>query len=122
MTPPQKPITRSAAWIALLTNLFVMPGVGSWMAGQRLLGAVHFLMSCAGVGMMMVWLCWFMFQWIKSQSMPQARGPVFLLAAGGVVLFAAAWLWSLMVSIALVRRTGPDPAAGQPSGAPPELK
>ena len=120
MKPPPKPIDRTTAWVCLTTNLFVMPGVGSWMVGQRALAVTHVLMSLGGVLLMTVWLCWFVFQWIRNERMPQSFGPYFWTAVLSVVLFAGAWLWSLMSSVALLRRVSANPS---PTGEnqPPKL-
>src|SRR5258706_12351104 len=116
MTSPAKPIDRSAAWVALLTNLFVMPGVGSWMAGQRKLGATHFLLSLAGLLLMTAWVCFYVCDWISHQTMPAALGPQLWTGIAGAVLFIGAWLWSLMSSLALVRQANaaPPPESSQP--------
>ena len=114
-------IDRSTAWVCLTTNLFVMPGVGSWMAGQRALGVAHVLMSFGGVLLMTVWLCWFVFQWIESQQMPKSAGPYLWVAVLGVVLFAGAWLWSLMSSVALLRRAGRNAPPAPVENRPPML-
>src|SRR6185503_5582799 len=120
MTLPYKRIDRQAAWVALLTNLLVMPGVGSWMAGQRKLGATHFALSLAGLVLMMTWVGCYLHDWITHEAMPAAFGPHPWVAVLGVVLFTGTWLWSLMSSLALVRLadTAPPPESTQP----PKLK
>jgi len=116
---PPKPIDRSAAWVALTTNLLVLPGVGSWMAGQRMLGVTQILMSLAGMFLMTAWLCLFLFQWLRDEQMPRTLGPHLWLAIAGVVIFSAAWLWSLASSVALIRRAG---ATALKTDTPPRVQ
>ena len=104
-----------------MTNLFVMPGVGSWMTGQRALGVLHAALALAGVTMMMAWLCWFVFKWIQNERMPQSAGPYLWVAVTGVALFAGAWLWSLMSSVALLRRVSANPPPVPVENQPPKL-
>ena len=98
-----------------------MPGFGSWMVGQRALGVLHAGLSFLGLAMMTVSLCWFVFNWIQNQQMPQSAGPYFWVAVTGIMLFVGAWFWSLVSSVALLRRVcaNPPPAAGE--NVPPKL-
>lgn len=114
MNATNKPIDRAAAWVCLMTNLFVMPGVGSWIAGQRVLGAVQITLSVAGMGMMVFWLVWFVTRWIHDQQMPQSLGPFVGLAIAGIVVFVFTWSWSLVASVSLVRNAEPAAAPGKP--------
>lgn len=101
-----------------MTNLFVMPGLGTWSTGQRALGALQALLSIAGVFLMTLWLVWFMYQWIQNEQMPKSDGPYAWIAVVGVVLFAGAWLWALITGVATIRRTREAPISGTP---PPKL-
>ena len=87
------------------------------LAGQRRLGATHFLMSLAGVFEMVAWACLYVLDWITHEAIPAGLGPHLWMAFAGVALFTGSWLWSLMSSLALMRQAGaaPAPATSQPS-------
>lgn len=89
------------------------------MVGQRMLGAVHFLLSLAGVFLMMAWVGFYVYDWITHEAMPAGFGPHVWTAITGVVLFTGTWLWSLMSSLALVRQASATPPTGD--SPPPKL-
>ncbi len=74
------------------------------MAGRILAGLGQLTLALAGFTMFIIWFC--KERW--SSIMARITGDVPLRPVGwigvvGLIVFAAAWLWSLMTSISLVR-------------------
>lgn len=99
-----KPRNRSAGWTALAINLGATPGLGSFVAGHRVVGALQMGLSLSGFIAIMAWFwelvrgAWDSIQSGDSVVWPPARG----LLLGGA-LFGAAWLWSLATSLQILR-------------------
>jgi hypothetical protein len=106
-------LTESSAWACLATNLVVLPGVGSWIAGQRE-AVAQVVVACLGMVLMTGWLVWFVFSWIHHQRVPVLAGPFHWGGVLGVVLFLFAWCWSLVSGLQLVRQTRKNQSAGPP--------
>jgi hypothetical protein len=91
-------------WTALAINLGATPGLGSFLAGHRLVGVFQMGLSVSGFISIMAWF-WAFFRgaWGSVQAgdsvvWPPARG----LILGGA-LFGSAWLWSLVTSLQILR-------------------
>jgi hypothetical protein len=103
-----EPLDRPSAWACLVTNLTVLPGLGSWIAGQT--GGL-FQMGLASTGFILtsVWAWWFVKTWIRLKQWPTEIGPHFGKALLGLAFFAAAWIWALASSLALLRAAPKSP-------------
>ncbi len=100
----EKRSSRSMGWTALAINLGATPGLGSFLAGHRLVGVFQMGLSVSGFISIMAWF-WAFFRgaWGSVQAgdsvvWPPARG----LILGGA-LFGSAWLWSLVTSLQILR-------------------
>ncbi len=100
---PPKLIDRSVAWGCLMTNLLVLPGLGTWLAGHRARGVVQAILAVAGLLLMMVWVAWFLFAWLNHHELPGDYGPSWL-AVLGTTLFMISLGWSLLGSARLIRK------------------
>jgi 4a-hydroxytetrahydrobiopterin dehydratase len=100
-----KKISRAKARNAALLNQFATPGLGSVMAGRWIAGTGQLLLSLAGFVLIMVWFVQMMMRYYGQISGDSTvNNPVvFTNLVLGAVLFALAWLWSLVTSISLVR-------------------
>ena len=100
-----KRTSRVKARNAALLNQLATPGLGSLMARRWLAGSGQLLLSLAGFALVMVWFGQMMLRYygqIAGDSTGQ--GPVgFMNLVLGAVLFALAWLWSLVTSFSLLR-------------------
>jgi hypothetical protein len=96
------PLDRPSAWACLLTNVTVLPGLGSWIAGLRA-GLLQMGLASAGFILTSVWGWWFFRAWIRLKQWPAEVGPHFGKALLGMALFAAAWVWALATGLALLR-------------------
>lgn len=99
---PPRPLDRPTAWACVAANLLVLPGLGSWIVG-RVVGLVQMALSLAGFGLTLSWAFWLVKVWWALKHLPVEPGPHLAKAVTGVLLFAAAWLWALGSSIAILR-------------------
>ena len=84
-------------------NLLVLPGLGSFLARRRIAGAAQGMMACLGAGMSLWWLVLLARQWAEDGYFPIDGGDHFRFGVSGVLLFAAAWVWSLATSLSVLR-------------------
>ena len=98
------------AWACLAANALVLPGLGSFLAGQRLVGALQALLSLAGFALTMLWAG----SWIArltTTGLPEGLGPYFRHGAAGLGLFALAWVWGLVSGLLLVHASRTLPSS-----------
>lgn len=128
--PDRKAVSRTAARNAALVNQFATPGLGSLMARRWIAGTGQLLLALAGFVLVVVWFFETMAQVygeINGDATPHSVAGTGEL---GALLFAVAWLWSLVTSISLVARAkSEEPAVpptrssppASPPAAPPKL-
>ena len=86
-------------------NLGATPGLGSFLAGHRVVGVLQMGLSVSGFIAIMAWSwelarrAWESVQKGDSVSWPPARGLLW-----GMALFGGAWLWSLVTSLQVFRQ------------------
>ncbi len=114
-------IDVAKARACLLSNLLVLPGLGS-LVGDRRIGWVQIPLAAlglctSGTGAILSFL------WIKKNHEAMAEGVTELsglmlplgVAVGGLVIFAAAWLWGLSSGLSLLQE------AKRAAATPPTL-
>ena len=95
---------RSMGWTALAINLGATPGLGSFVAGHRVVGVFQMGLSVSGFIAILAWFwellrgAWESVQAGGSISWPPAQALIV-----GCALFAGAWLWSLVTSLQILR-------------------
>lgn len=94
---------EAKAWACLTANLLVLPGLGTLVTGRKS-GLVQATLALLGFGLTLLFFTSFVMEWIRLRSLPTDGGPHLVWGILGVVLFAAAWLWSLATGLALVKR------------------
>lgn len=99
----REPLDPTVAWSCLVTNLLVLPGLGTLVA-RRWEGFVQAAMALAGFALTLAWLVSFVATWIRLRTFPFEGGPSLLWGVLGVLLFLLAWLWGLASSLAIVRK------------------
>jgi hypothetical protein len=119
------PLSPQTAWGCLTTNL-ALPGFGSLMAG-RTTGYVQGLLGVGGLVLTMVFglrfIVWYFANWARIQDPGDSFEMLHDLwlalrwALAGMAIFAAAWLWALFTSIAIVR----DAKRAEARRVPPRL-
>ncbi|MFZ0827085.1 MAG: hypothetical protein WAO02_06655 [Verrucomicrobiia bacterium] len=118
---PAGPLSHARAWACLLTNLFATPGLGTLMARRFFAGTGQLLLGLAGFVLIVGW----MFEWCRQVFLQQLGEPVPPGSFGwmgkwGLIFFVAAWLWSLVTSLSLLRLAKTDESA-RPKPVPPRL-
>lgn len=93
-------------------NLCGTPGLGSLLAGRTAEGVLQLLLSVGGFALVAVWFVGvlthyygMMFGGDGGGDQP-SHGALALVGAG---MFAAAWLWSLVTSLQLLRKPSRPP-------------
>lgn len=113
-----QPLNRTTARNSFLVNQFATPGLGSLMARRYVAGSGQLLLSVAGFGFVVAWFVTVMsrlYQQVEGEAPASSGG---WLGAVGALLFAAAWLWSLVTSLSLMR----EARENEQSGATPPQK
>jgi len=100
---PREPVSRSVARNAALLNQCATPGLGSLLAGRRLAGIGQLLLAVAGFLMVIAWFVLFALQTYHELINDAPPKSVAWLGQAGAVTFAAAWLWSLVTSLSVLR-------------------
>jgi hypothetical protein len=95
---------EARAWAAFVTNLLVLPGLGSLLVGRKE-GWAQAAMALAGAVLTLVWLVSFVRLWLALGYPPLGDAPDLGPALVGLVLFAVSWVWGLVSSAAALRRT-----------------
>ena len=112
-----KPLDRARARNCFLINQFATPGLGSLMAGRPVAGIGQLLVAVAGFALVMLWFVLRMTQLydqVVNDAQPQSAAWAWEV---GAALFAAAWLWSLVTSLSVLRQA----RTAEPT-APPKLE
>jgi len=101
-------LSRAAARNYALINQLATPGLGSLMGGRYVAGTGQLLLALIGFGFVVAWFVLLLRQ-VYRQIDTDLPGPsVAWLGEIGGVIFAAAWAWSLVTSLALLRQANPD--------------
>jgi len=111
---PPRILDRSTARNCLLTNLLVIPGGGSLVAGRRV-GWLQAGLAGVGVGLTLWWAVGLAVEWIRTRELPLAVDARFWGAVAGVVLFIIAWFWSLATGLAILRTANESSSATRPT-------
>jgi len=100
----EKPSSSSMGLTALAINLGATPGLGSFVAGHRVVGLFQMGLAVSGFIAILAWFwellrgAWESVQAGGSISWPPAQALIV-----GCALFAGAWLWSLVTSLQILR-------------------
>ena len=100
-----------------LINLLAFPGLGTFRAGRRLVGAGQIGLVLAGSVLLLWWLYQELSQYYAlmfDDVKPSASGWIGI--AGGI-LFGLAWLWALVTSISLFQESSKGRAVPPPLAA-----
>ena len=86
-----------------VSNLVVLPGLGTFLAGRRLAGVLQALLALIGMMLSLAWFFSWVDRWLRSGEFPWDGGPYLRLGLIGVGLFALAWVGALVTSLAILR-------------------
>jgi hypothetical protein len=113
-------ITAKAAKNCFLLNQFATPGLGSLMAKRWLAGTGQLVLAVAGCGLVVAWFIQTMKQSYASFTSGTELNPNYALMKAGAIIFIAAWIWSLITSLSIVREA--EKNEDIELGKPPVLK
>jgi hypothetical protein len=104
----------------VLVNQLATPGMGSLMGGHIIAGIGQLLLAIAGFAMVTTWLVMRIVQQVRelTEDFVPAASPHAWLGKVGGLLFAAAWLWSLVTSWQILHSSAP----AETDGVPPRLQ
>ena len=112
-----KPLNSTTARNCLLVNQCATPGLGSLMAGRRAAGIGQLLLAVAGFVMVVGWSVQQAIQTYNQIVNDAGTQSVVWLGEAGAAAFIAAWLWSLVTSLSVLR----EARANEPKSAAPPL-
>lgn len=115
-----KLLKPASARNCFLVNQFATPGLGSLMGGRIVAGTGQLLLALIGFALVVFWFLRTMQEYyslLDSDASPVSYAKFGL---AGVLFFAAAWLWSLLTSISLMRDAKAQEREN-PSGPPPRI-
>jgi hypothetical protein len=98
---PSKARQTALSW--LLTNLLVLPGMGSIMGGRKI-GYLQAAMAISGMVLSLVFAVSIVREWWVLRELPELDRRWLVQGVGGILLFGCGWLWGLMTGLNLVRR------------------
>jgi len=93
---------------ATLLNLLATPGLGSVMGRRWIAGGGQLLLAIVGFTLFLVWFVKEMTQFYGQINGDVEVRPVGKYLAAGLVLFGAAWIWSAVTSLSLLREAAAD--------------
>jgi len=108
MVPDKKPIN---SWVVTGINLLAWPGIGTYVGGQKVVGAIQAALALAG-GLLSLSLIMVMFRFVMkldsvqfdTDSFMEANGTLLGLGGGGLGLLAIAWVWAAVSSFQIATR------------------
>jgi len=100
-----------------MTNLLVLPGLGSFLVRRPWSGLGQVALSFAGLGLMVAWLLDYYRSWTAEGMLPLGPGPLFPGAMAGLAIAAIGWVWAAAEGWAVVREAEAAHGA-RPPGAP----
>lgn len=99
-----EPLSRTKARNCALINQLATPGLGSLMARRYLAGAGQLLAAVAGFVLVLAWFVEVMLGMVRQMDGGTPGKSVAWLGEAGTILFALAWVWSLLTSLSLLRQ------------------
>lgn len=101
-SPPVAP-DRASARACTLTNLLVLPGLGSLVAGRRV-GWAQAALALAGLGLFLYGVARLLRDWLAAGAEPVFEfTPALGCLLGGLAVSVVAWLWALVTSLQIHR-------------------
>jgi hypothetical protein len=110
-----KPPKRTTARNCFLINQCATPGLGSLMAGRRAAGMGQLLVAVAGFVMIVCWFVQVNLQVYNELVKDVPPKSVAWLGITGAVIFVAAWCWSLVTSLSILREARASEQGNMPA-------
>ena len=106
ISPSPKPVKPLAAWVCLLLNLLVLPGLGSLIVRQPLKAAIQIVLALGGIVLSTVGVAPALKTFVQTNEFPDHISGSFWMAIVGVILFLTAWIWAMIGSVSAVAKSG----------------
>lgn len=103
---PKRPLNRREAVLCLLVNIAACPGAGTFYA-RRWTGLPQLLLAGAGFGLFLGVYGWYFLRLFEDMEPPPLDAEAGRWLTRALVLFGAAWVWSLASGLCLLRDTLP---------------
>jgi hypothetical protein len=87
----------------MLVNLLATPGLGTIVGGRLVAGTLQLAIAVGGAGMILVWLIRMIYRVFAGTRLLVAFAVSPWLWIIGLGALAAAWIWSLVSSLAMLR-------------------
>ena len=108
MMPDKKPVNP---WLVTGINLLAWPGIGTYVGGQKVVGAIQAALALAG-GLLSLSLIVVLFRLamkldsthFDTESFMEANGTLIGLGGGGLGLLAISWVWAAVSSFQISTR------------------
>lgn len=115
-----KLLKPASARNCFLVNQFATPGLGSLMGGRIVAGTGQLILALIGFAIVIYWFLRTMQEYYSLLSSEEPTVSYAKFGWSGLLFFAAAWLWSLLTSISLMREAKAQEREN-PSGPPPRI-
>lgn len=95
----------ATAYGFLTTNLLVLPGVGTYLAGKKISGVVQIIIALIGITASIYGLYEVIHGFLKYKSNPIMvfhEAGLWIMAAGCMIFFAG-WIWSFVSGYSLIK-------------------
>lgn len=101
---------KATAYGYLMTNLIVLPGAGTMMAGKKTEGICQIILAVVGMTLTISGIFMLLVVLMKSFSQALAifSDSAFWMTVGGILIFLIGWLWSAWSVYPLVRAAKKD--------------
>lgn len=111
--------SRSKARNCVILNQLATPGLGTYLSGRKITGALQMLAAVSGFVLIMIWYVGFMRLRLEAIRDDQTRldPGAWTCALWGLGLFAGSWLWAGISSLSILKQSTSD----TPSDVPPRL-
>ena len=110
LAQPNQPLSSPQAWACLLTNLLVLPGLGSLMARRRA-GYIQAVIALGGVLLTVVCVAELWVEIVSGGEVPVNWPSYLWWGGGGMGAFVIGWCWSAWESVLIVRQAKRDARA-----------
>jgi hypothetical protein len=115
----RRPPDRAAAWVCLVVNQFMTPGLGSLGVGRRIAGTVQLTLALVGFFMVVIWMANMVGATLRGATAGEALDVRPWLWKAGLGLLAAGWCLALVTSLQVLLETRDQPNSRPPALPPP---
>jgi hypothetical protein len=109
-------LSRSQARNYVILNQLATPGLGTWLAGRKITGALQMLVAVTACVLIILWFLTSLRPMLEAMQgdpyRPDSR--TWTYALWGWNLLAVSWLWAGISSLSILKQATPDTPAAKP--------